>query len=50
MSGLGQGVLHPSSISCSQHGNLKALMASLLQMAHRSFVGISSSVRELAVE
>lgn len=36
-----------SHIACSQHGRRNALSASLLQMAHRSFAGISSWDREL---
>ena len=36
-----------SQMAVSQHGSLKALMANLLQMAQRSFVGNSSCVREL---
>lgn len=39
-----------SQMACSQHGRRKALMASLLQMAHRSFAGISSCGRELKLE
>ncbi len=39
--------LQPSSISCSQQGSLKALTASLLQIAQRSLVGISSWFSEL---
>lgn len=37
----------PSHIDWSQHGNRKALAASLLQMAHRSLMGISSGTRAL---
>lgn len=36
-----------SQMACSQHGKRNALTASLLQMAHRSFAGISSCDREL---
>lgn len=36
-----------SQMACSQHGRRKALTASLLQMAHRSFAGMSSWAREL---
>jgi hypothetical protein len=36
-----------SQMACSQHGRRKALTASLLQMAQRSFAGMSSCGREL---
>lgn len=36
-----------SQIACSQQGRRKALTASLLQMAHRSLMGMSSGLREL---
>jgi hypothetical protein len=39
--------VQPSQIACSQHGSLNALTASLLQMAQRSFAGMSSVDREL---
>lgn len=38
---------HFSSMSCSQQGSLKAFTASLLHIAQRSLVGMSSSVKEL---
>lgn len=38
---------HVSQMACSQHGSLKALTASLLQLAHRSLCGISSGANEL---
>jgi hypothetical protein len=37
----------PSQMACSQQGKRNALTASLLQMAHRSFAGISSCGSEL---
>ena len=39
--------LQDSHIACSQHGNLNAFTASLLQFAQRSLIGISSGDREL---
>ena len=36
-----------SQMACSQHGRRKGFTASLLQMAHRSLAGISSSERVL---
>lgn len=36
-----------SQMACSQHGRRNALTASLLQMAHRSFAGMSSCGSEL---
>ena len=36
-----------SQMACSQHGRRNALTASLLQMAHRSFAGMSSCGRQL---
>jgi hypothetical protein len=39
--------LHVSHIACSQHGSRNALIASLLQIAHRSLIGISSWESEL---
>ena len=41
---------HLSQIACSQHGSRKALTASLLQIAHRSLIGMSSGARELGYE
>ena len=38
-----------SQIACSQHGKRNALIASLLQMAHRSFAGMSSWDSELRI-
>jgi hypothetical protein len=37
-----------SQMACSQHGSLRALTASLLQLAHRSLCGISSGANELS--
>lgn len=45
--GLFKGHQHVSQAGCSQQGRRKALTASLLQMAHRSLVGMSSAVSEL---
>lgn len=39
---------HVSQMACSQHGSLRALTASLLQLAHRSLCGISSGANELS--
>lgn len=39
---------HVSQMACSQHGSLRALTASLLQLAHRSLCGISSGAKELS--
>jgi hypothetical protein len=39
----------PSQMACSQQGKRNALTASLLQMAHRSFAGISSCGSELGL-
>ena len=36
-----------SQMACSQQGRRKALMANLLQFAHRSLIGMSSGEREL---
>lgn len=41
--------LQDSQIAWSQQGSRNALTASLLQMAHRSLMGISSWVRELCL-
>lgn len=38
-----------SQMACSQQGRRKALTASLLQMAHRSFSGMSSGLSELRI-
>jgi hypothetical protein len=38
-----------SQMACSQQGRRNALTASLLQMAHRSFAGMSSCGRELGI-
>lgn len=39
-----------SQMACSQQGRRKAFMASLLQFAQRSLMGISSGGRELIAE
>ena len=39
--------VHVSQMACSQHGRRNALTASLLQMAQRSLMGMSSGAREL---
>jgi hypothetical protein len=39
--------IHVSQMACSQHGRRNALTASLLQMAQRSLMGMSSGAREL---
>jgi hypothetical protein len=41
---------HVSQMACSQQGSLYALTASLLQIAQRNLIGMSSGARELAME
>lgn len=40
--------LHDSQIACSQHGRRNAFTANLLQIAHRSLMGMSSGLKELS--
>lgn len=43
------GGIQDSQMACSQQGSRKALTASLLQMAQRSLIGMSSAERELEI-
>jgi hypothetical protein len=44
-----KGYSHVSQMACSQQGSLYALTASLLHIAQRSLIGMSSGARELAI-
>lgn len=41
---------HVSQMACSQQGSLYALTASLLQIAQRNLIGMSSGASELAID